>query len=180
MIIDIIIVVLLLLGISNGYKKGVVRQLFNIISIIIGYIVSFLLSSRLAFLLAQFLPTNKVADQFSSTLSGLNISEGYYQVISFFLIFFLVQFVIRVIGNTLGLVTKLPVIKSANKLLGGIFGFLEVYLVLFVCIYCVYVLPISPNFHNMLVSEATIPNFIFEQTPILSKMLLEEFFNYIK
>lgn len=178
--IDIIIIVLLLLGTYLGYSRGMVRQLFNIVAVVLGYIVSFALSSRLALIFFSASPaSNELVNKFNDSLAGLNISAGYYKIIAFFLIFFIVRFGIQLVGNMLGLVAKLPVINTANKLLGAVLGFVEIYLIIFVCIYLVFVLQISAEFHQSLIN-AKLPVIIFEQTPILSEMVLEKFFNYVK
>ena len=169
---------MLFLGIYKGYNKGLLKQLFSFISVILGYIISLLLSSRLAFLLSEVFPVNKdISNAFTSTLTDLNISSAYHRVISFFIIFFLIKFIFRVLLNTVGVFAKLPVIKTANKLLGAVLGFLEIYIVIFVIVYLLFVLQINIDIHSQL-EKSILANIIFEQTPILSKNLLGLFFEY--
>ena len=49
--VDIIIALLLAAGAYLGYKRGLIMQIFYLGTIIIGYVVSMLFSSRLAYLL---------------------------------------------------------------------------------------------------------------------------------
>lgn len=183
MIVDIIILSFMLLGIYMGYSKGLFRQVFSLFSLIIGYIISLVLSSRIAFLLSNFLPfsTNNVVSELNNKVSSLNlnISEGYYKIISFFIIFFGIKLIFFILGNLIGTITKLPVIKSVNRFLGAVLGFIEVYILIFVVIYFMYVIPVGENITKLLL-ESKISTFIFENTPILSDILLEKFFSYIK
>ncbi|MBU0278496.1 MULTISPECIES: CvpA family protein [unclassified Gemella] len=175
--IDIIIILLLFLGFYVGYKRGLLKTLFSIISSILSYAISFILSSRLAFLLVEFIPLKEKLNYNNSNLPNLNISEAYYKVIIFFIVFFLIKYILRVIFRTLNVITKIPIIKVTNKIFGGLLGFLEIYIIIFVFIYLIYVLPLNEELRNML-SSSVLANNIFEKTPILSKMLLENFFYY--
>lgn len=183
MIIDIIIVVVLILGIYMGYNKGFVNQLFSIVSLVFGYFISLILSSRLAILLAQFIPfsNNSVVGELNSKIStlDLNIPTGYYKIISFFIIFFSIRLLFRFVGNILGVIRKIPVIKTFNSMLGAIIGLVEAYVIIFVIVYLLYVLPLGVELSRSLL-EAKLPRIIFEQTPLLSDYLLERFFNYYK
>lgn len=178
--IDIILLVIFLLGSLLGYKRGFLRQLFSIISIIIGYVISFLFSSRLAIFLIDFIPIkdNDIFNQFSNSLANLNISTGYHRIIAFVIIFFMVKLIFNIVASSLGLITKLPVVKTVNKLLGAVLGFIEIYIITFIIIYLFYTIPnINYEFTKQL-TESTLANLIFEKTPILSDMLLQEFYNY--
>lgn len=176
---DIILIILLLLGSYRGYKKGFLKQLFSFLMIVIGYILSFVLASRLFLLLPNFLPIedNKYVSGFNETLSNLNIAPAYNKVILFFVLFFGIRIILKVIFNSVGIVTKLPIIKTVNKSLGAILGFLEFYIVIFVVIYFLYIIPLDFEWKTYLY-DSKIANLIFEKTPILSKSILEEFFNY--
>lgn len=178
--VDIIIIIVLFLGTYMGYRAGFIKQLFSLVTTLLGYIISFALSSRLAILLSDLIPLyeNPLLKNLSNTLTEFDIPSGYHRIIAFFVIFFLVKFFMNLIANILGVFTKLPIIKSANKILGAIFGLIESYLIIFACIYIIYVLPI--NISNDYILEAKLPKLIIEQTPVLSDMLLKQFFNYIK
>lgn len=180
MIVDIIIIVALLGGFLMGYKRGLIVQLFYLATIVIGYIVSSVFTSRLAYLFYEAfpIPSNLTAG-LENTLKGINIPAGYYKVISFFLIIILVKIIIQVISSMLGIVRKLPLIKTTDKILGSVFGFVEVYLIIFVIVYLTTVLPL-PELKNTMFVDAKIPKLVFEQTPILSKNLINLFFEYTK
>lgn len=179
--IDIVIIGVLLFSVYRGYKKGFLNQLYSLISIILGYLISFMLTSKVAWLVSSFLPLedNFIITPINDSLARLNIGQAYHKIIIFFVIFFLIRIILRLTFKSLGLVTKLPIIKTVNRFLGAIVGFLGMYIIVFVVIYVLYVLPLNLEWRANL-TNSFLPNIIFENTPILSGLLLEEFFGYKK
>lgn len=174
--VDIIIVILLFLGIYLGHKRGLIMQLFYVGTIIIGLIVSMLFSTRLAYLFPSLIPIPAdVTAGLEGVYAGLNIPTAYYRIVSFVVLFIVIRLIIQIIASALGVIRKLPLIKTTDRLLGGIFGFVEVYLLIFVVLYFVTVLPL-PEWKITIFTNSTIPGFILENTPILSQQLIDLFF----
>ena len=167
--VDIIIVILLFLGIYLGHKRGLIMQLFYVGTMIIGLIVSMLFSTRLIPIPAD------VTTGLEGVYAGLNIPTAYYRIVSFVVLFIVIRLIIQIIASALGVIRKLPLIKTTDRLLGGIFGFVEVYLLIFVVLYFVTVLPL-PEWKIAIFTNSTIPGFILENTPILSQQLIDLFF----
>ncbi len=75
-----------------------------------------------------------IGDGINSAATG--IAEGFatllVNLIAFIIILILSKIIIRIVGNMLGIFTKLPVIKQFNRLGGGIFGGLIGILVLYI------------------------------------------------
>ncbi|MGX7112837.1 CvpA family protein [Gemella cuniculi] len=175
--VDIIIGLLLISGIYLGYKRGLIVQLFYLGTIIIGYVISMLFSSRLAYLFTNLIPIPAdVTEGLEGIYKGLNIPTAYYRIISFIVLFILIRLIIQILASVLGVVRKLPLIKTTDRLLGGVLGFLEIYLVIFVVLYFVTVLP-SPEWKTTIFTNSTLPDYILQNTPILSKQLINLFFN---
>ena len=174
--VDIIIVILLFLGIYLGHKRGLIMQLFYVGTMIIGLIVSMLFSTRLAYLFPSLIPIPAdVTAGLEGVYAGLNIPTAYYRIVSFVVLFIVIRLIIQIIASALGVIRKLPLIKTTDRLLGGIFGFVEVYLLIFVFLYFVTVLPLT-EWKIAIFTNSTIPKFILENTPILSQQLIDLFF----
>lgn len=175
--VDILIVLLLVAGVYLGYKRGLIMQLFYLVTIVIGYVVSMLFSSRLAYLFTSLIPIpTGVTEGLEGIYQGLNIPTTYYRIISFVVLFIAIRLIIQVIASLLGVIRKLPLVKSTDRLLGAIFGFVEVYLIIFVVLYFITVLPTS-DLKATVFTDSTLPDYIIQNTPILSKQLIELFFN---
>ena len=178
--VDIIIAIILALGLYMGYSRGLIVQLFYLATIVVGYIVSILFSSRLAYLFTNLIPIPKdVTVGLEQVYNGLNIPEAYHKIISFVVIFILFRIVIQIIASILGVIRKLPLIKTTDRILGAILGFVEVYLIIFVGLYLITVLP-TPELKTTIFTNSVIPDIILQKTPILSKNIIELFFSYVK
>ncbi len=98
--VDILIVLLLFAGAYLGYKRGLIMQLFYLGTIIIGYLVSMLFSSRLAYLFTGLIPIpDNVSEGLNGIYQNLNIPTAYYRVISFIVIFIVIRLIIQVLAN---------------------------------------------------------------------------------
>ena len=175
--VDILIVLLLFAGVYLGYKRGLIMQLFYLGTIIIGYLVSMLFSSRLAYLFTGLIPIpDNVSEGLNGIYQNLNIPTAYYRVISFIVIFIVIRLIIQVLASIFGLIRKLPLIKTTDRFLVAILGFVEIYLIIFLILYVGTILPTS-EWKTTIFTNSTLPGYILENTPILSKQLISLFFD---
>lgn len=175
--VDIIIALLLAAGAYLGYKRGLIMQIFYLGTIIIGYVLSMLFSSRLAYLFTSMIPIPAdVTEGLEGIYKGLNIPTAYYRIVSFIVLFIVIRLIIQILAQTLGVVRKLPLIKITDRYLGAILGFLEIYLIVFVVLYLVTVLP-TPDWKIAIFKDSVLPDYIIQNTPILSKQFISLFFN---
>ena len=175
--VDIIIALLLAAGAYLGYKRGLIMQIFYLGTIIIGYVVSMLFSSRLAYLFTSMIPIpTDVTDGLEGIYKGLNIPTAYYRIVSFIVLFIVIRLIIQILAQTLGVVRKLPLIKIMDRYLGAILGFVEIYLIVFVVLYLVTVLP-TPDWKIAIFKDSVLPDYIIQNTPVLSKQFISLFFN---
>ncbi|WP_454955256.1 CvpA family protein [Gemella morbillorum] len=175
--VDILIVLLLFAGVYLGYKRGLIMQLFYLGTIIIGYLVSMLFSSRLAYLFTGLIPIpDNVTEGLNGIYQNLNIPTAYYRVISFIVIFIVIRLIIQVLASIFGLIRKLPLIKTTDRFLGAILGFVEIYLIIFLILYVGTILPTS-EWKTTIFTNSILPEYILENTPILSKQLISLFFD---
>lgn len=175
--VDIIIALLLFAGMYLGYKRGLIMQIFYLGTIIIGYIVSMLFSSRLAYLFTSLIPIPKdVTQGLEGIYQGLNIPSAYYKIISFVVLFIVIRLVIQILASALGVIRKLPLIKTTDRILGAVLGLVEIYLIIFVVLYFVTVLP-TPEWKTEIFTNSTLPDYILQNTPILSEQFISLFFN---
>ena len=171
--VDIIIALLLAAGAYLGYKRGLIMQIFYLGTIIIGYVVSMLFSSRLAYLFTSMIPIpTDVTDGLEGIYKGLNIPTAYYRIVSFIVLFIVIRLIIQILAQTLGVVRKLPLIKITDRYLGVV----EIYLIVFVVLYLVTVLP-TPDWKIAIFKDSVLPDYIIQNTPVLSKQFISLFFN---
>jgi len=104
---DIIIVVGLIINVVISLKRGLVRELFSVMGIILGVVIS----SRFYQELNWF--------------SGLIKNPGIVKVLSFILIFLGVAIIVNLIGLVLNKIFKWSALGMLDHLGGFIFGFIK-------------------------------------------------------
>lgn len=71
------------------------------------------------------------------------ITELSMRVLVGFIFFLVLLILLYIVSHVLGIVTNLPVIHGANKLLGGVFGLINGFLFLYIVGFVILALPIS-------------------------------------
>ena len=163
-IIDVVIFLLIILSFINGYKRGVLKEVVMLCGTIVIYIVSFLLKDKLGLILCKILPFFNL-----DGLVSLNILI--YQLIAFFLIasflFSIFGIVLKVTGVLQKLVNMTIILTIPSKILGGILGLIEGYIVIFALL-----IILSVPFKNIdIFKNSNLNNKIITSSPILSSTL---------
>ena len=163
-IIDVVIVLLIILSFINGYKRGVLKEVVMLCGTIVIYIVSFLLKDKLGLILCKILPFFNL-----DGLVSLNILI--YQLIALFLIasflFSIFGIVLKVTGVLQKLVNMTIILTIPSKILGGILGLVEGYIVIFALL-----IILSVPFKNIdIFKNSNLNNKIITSSPILSSTL---------
>ena len=135
---------------------------------IISFIIAYIYYDQLAPKLTLWVPYPVLDEQ--STLNMIfettNLDQAYYRVIAFAIIFFAARILFQIIGSMLDFLAHLPILKQLNVLGGGILGFIEIYIVIFILLYIAALLPISMV--QTLLNDSFIAEFMVTHTPVLS------------
>ncbi|HLR67149.1 CvpA family protein [Virgibacillus alimentarius] len=174
--VTLIILFFLGFGFLAGLKRGFVLQVFHLVGFIIAFIVAYLYYDKLSSSLAVWVPYTELPNDstWASFLQSLPLEKGFYNAISFAIIFFATKIVLQIIASMLDFVAYLPILKSINKLAGAILGFVEIYLILFVILYILALTPMSGI--QVWLNSSTLALFIIEHTPILSELIKSSWF----
>lgn len=108
-ILDIIIVIVLVLGAINGFRKGFFYEAAGLIGLVAGIYLAVLLTD--------------IAGTIAETLTSWNI--GAVKVTVFIIIFILVVILVRLIGNALTKLFKAIYLNFLNRIAGLFFGLLK-------------------------------------------------------
>jgi len=170
---NLAIVIILLIGLLVGLRRGFILQFIHLTGFIIAFIVAKVYYSELAPKLTLWIPYPSFGDASNLQIifSEGNMEDAYYRGIAFVAIFFAVKIVLQIIGSMLDFVSNLPILKTFNRWAGGILGFLEVYLLLFVILYIAALLPIEAVQSPL--ASSSLAKGIVENTPFLSNLVKE-------
>ncbi|MDM5299018.1 CvpA family protein [Bacillus pumilus] len=174
--IDIIILFLLLMGTLVGLKRGFILQFIKLISFVVSILVASMFYQSLAPQL-KWIP----APQFDGGQAQLaffsgNLETAYYNTIAFIILFILTKILLAIIGGLLTTIASIPVIKQVNKLLGGVLGFLETYLFVFILLFVAALLPVDAL--QTMMSKSMIADVIVNNTPYLSSLVKDLWTTY--
>ena len=159
--VDILIILFLLMSFVKGAKRGVLKELVLIIGTILIYIIAFKFKDSLGILLCKWLPFLKFGGVYA-----LNVL--FYQMIAFVIIMTILYSIFRIILKVTGFFQKVInmsiIFTIPSKILGGIIGLIEGYIVVFT----VLVVSSVPFSDSALLNDSRLNTVIIDKTPILS------------
>lgn len=162
-IIDIVIILLLGLSFVTGFKRGVLKEVVMLFGTIIIYVISFNLKDLLGLFLCKICPFFKL-----DGLISLNILI--YQLIAFVaiagILFSIYSIVLKFTGILQKAVDLTIILTLPSKILGGIAGIIEGYIVLFIILLVLSI----PFKDNLLFIDSTLNNKILTSS-ILSNTI---------
>ncbi|MGP4075757.1 CvpA family protein [Halobacillus sp. K22] len=169
--IDLLLFFILIIGILIGLKRGFILQLFHLIGFIVSFVVAAMYYDDLSPKLTLWVPYPELpADSsWAVFVENMPLEQAFYNAVAFAILFFGVKIIIHIIASMLDFVAELPILSSLNTLLGGILGFIENYILLFVLLYFAALVPLE-MVQNAL-DRSFLAQFIIEHTPVFSEQL---------
>jgi uncharacterized membrane protein required for colicin V production len=175
---DLAIILFIIIGFFIGLKRGFILQLVHLTGFIIAYIVANLYYDDLAPKLLLWVPYPNIGTTSPLMLfaENGNMEAAFYSGIAFVIIFFAVKILIQIIGSMLDFIAHLPILKQINVWAGGILGFLEVYLIIFILLYFSALIPMEVLQKPL--DDSIMANLIVNHTPILSEQIKSMWVEY--
>lgn len=176
---DIIILLMLLVGLFVGAKRGLIVQLIHMTGFIIALFVAYTYYKPLAEKFVLWIPYPAVDSDSTLTIAidRLDLDQTFYQLIAFALIFFVIKFALQLVASMFDFLKYLPVLGFFSKIVGAILGFIEFYIILFIVLYVVALLPIGP-FQNLM-ENSVLASYLLEHTPFLSETVKNWWYIYV-
>ncbi|MGN1402546.1 MAG: CvpA family protein [Bacillus sp. (in: firmicutes)] len=172
---DIGLLVLFLLGVAVGLRRGFILQVIHMTGFIVAFVVAVLYYDSLAPKLELWVPfPGGEASTVTMLFGTIGLDKAFYNAIAFLAIFFAVKIVWQLFGSMLDFIAQFPILKQLNRWGGGILGLLETYLIIFIIIYIAALLPVDSvqeHIQNSFIAEAMI-----RYTPFLSDMIADLWF----
>ncbi|WP_062355289.1 CvpA family protein [Bacillus kwashiorkori] len=175
--VSLLILIFLMVGFIVGLKRGFILQLIHLTSFFIAFFIAVLYYKDLAEKFTLWIPYPQIGNNetLQLLLNTVNAENAYYNGIAFFTIFFGVKIILQIVGSMLDFVANIPIIKQLNIWAGGVLGFVETYLIIFILLYMGSLLPIAQI--QALLDSSEVAKTIIEKTPIFSQQLKEMWFN---
>ncbi|XJZ26422.1 CvpA family protein [Bacillota bacterium Lsc_1132] len=175
---DLILIFLFIMGFLVGLKRGFILQLIHFTGFIIAYIVANIYYDKLAPKLILWIPYPNFGNNSSLKLftDSPQMEDAFYRGIAFVIIFFAVRIVLQIIGTMLDFIAHLPILRFLNVWAGGILGFFEVYLLVFILLFIAALVPMTVIQQPL--AQSTLANLIVHHTPILSDQIKQLVMDY--
>ncbi len=175
---DLLIVFLLLGGLITGFRRGLIVQIIHMTGFIVALIVAYKYYKQLAEKFVLWIPYPGVTagSKLSFSVGELDLDETFYRLLAFVLIFIVVKFVLQMIASMFDYLKYLPVLGFVARLTGALFGFVEFYIITFLMLYLVAMIP--TDFIQSLLSHSILADAMFDHTPILSETVKKWWYIY--
>ena len=147
---DILILAILTLMVYFGYKKGFLRTLTGVLSLVASWILAILLCS----------PVTAVLE---------TIPLPHSKIVSVILIFVLARMFIYALMKLCGLIRKLPIIGTFDGLLGAVFGLVRGVLIVYLLamVVSVYVQTSGPNYISDSLNQSEFAKVVYKSNVFL-------------
>ena len=161
---EIVIIIIILLGALIGFKKGAIKEIFELVGTISIIIIAYLLKGYLASLLIKLLPFFN----FKGYVGLYSINFLIYDVISFIIIFVLLYCILNILINLAGFIDKLinlsVIFALPSKIIGLVLGMVNALVFVFLLCYIAMQIPHTQKY----VMESKVSTSILERTPIVN------------
>lgn len=172
--IDVVIILLLIVSFIAGRRKGFVKQVIQLIGFFVALFIGFWFSESLGVVFSERLPFPEGEGLAQSLVLGIfPLKDWFYRIIAFFLLFFITLFFFRMISGFFHTLVKWPILSNMNRFFGGVVGFVQTYVFLFLFLFIAAMLPNESA--QIMMEKSILTSFILEHTPILSSLTKEWF-----
>ena len=144
MFVNIVLILFLLLSVYRGYKEGMLLQLVNLVNTFVAAAVAWLFSDVFVSVYA-FVTYSK---------AGMPKIDAFFtqhanRLIWFFVLFVVIRILLMALKPIASLISKMPLIKQVNSILGAFFGIVVYVIYLNLLIYFL-TLPVIKNGNDVI------------------------------
>lgn len=159
-LVDAIIIVILIIGVLDGLRKGALKTVVELIGSILIFFLAWSLKGTLANVLIDKLPSLGANPAFSALT---------YHVVAFIVLLLLFYLIYNLILRVTNIIEKVfdatVVLGFVSRILGAAFGFIKTYIFLFFALFILSIFNIS------YLNNSKINNYILEKTPMMAPLV---------
>ena len=177
---DLFLLIVFVISLIIGAKRGLIVQLIHIGSFLVALVVAIVYYKPLAEKFVLWIPYPGFTDGSTVTLvlDSLDVDRTFYRVFAFAIIFFAVKIALQIVGSMFDFLTYLPILSSLNYVLGAVLCFMEAYIILFIGLYVIALLPVE-SIQNI-IDSSFITGLMLEHSPIITGLFQNWWYIYVK
>jgi uncharacterized membrane protein required for colicin V production len=169
-ILDAVIIVLLLVSILGGIRRGLIKETVLLVGLVAIVVISWHLRVPVATYLYKHLPFFGFNNIFKD-VSIINILL--YELIAFLAVFAILAIVLVVLLKISGIIEKILkatiILGIFSRIGGAIIGFIEGYIIVFIILFIMN----QPFIHISGIEGSKLSSFILNNTPVMSKTTIK-------
>ncbi|MFC4075696.1 CvpA family protein [Salinithrix halophila] len=166
-LLDWIIVLLVVGGLFQGYRKGLIKETASLISVLLGIYVAWQFSGDLAPALAKAIPLPETWT--TGAVGLLPVEKVVYHSLAFLLLFLLTKIAVSIVASFLTQIANLPVLSHINGLGGAVLGVAKAFLLLMVVVNLLHLMPWQEG--QKAVEESSLSQGMLNMTPDLTNSM---------
>ncbi|MDD6272436.1 MAG: CvpA family protein [bacterium] len=167
-ILDVLIIIFIFLGAFAGLRRGLIKQTVLLVGLVLTLVISFYLRVPIATFFYKNLPFFNFTGIFKG-MSVLNILV--YELIAFLIVFSVLYLALRIILKITGIIEKILkmtiILGFFSKIGGAIVGIIESYVVIFILLFIFH----QPFINISGMEESKLADPILNSTPIMSDVI---------
>ena len=167
-ILDIIIIILILLNVYDGFRKGAVNSVVTLVGTVISFVLAFYLKTPVSIFMYEHLPFFSIGGVFEN-ITVINILI--YEILSFIITLLILLLLIKILARVTGLIdkvlSKLILMGLPSKILGALVGLVQGYLFVFLILFAITTFRSDFKFLH----ESQLSDIIVNKTPMLSGII---------
>ncbi|GAB3060683.1 CvpA family protein [Salinicoccus sesuvii] len=169
----LLILILLIIGMVIGYRRGIILQLLHLIGTISAIIISAMNYERLAERLDMILPYPSMSQTVSSSLLPeiADAEFGFYRMGAFFMIFVVAKIVIQLIVSAFDYLQQVNAFGRTGDVIGTVLGLIEMVYLLVVILVMASLVPL--DFLQETIGNSGLARFLMDNTFIISDKFIE-------
>ena len=175
---DLLILIIIVAGFITGLRRGFIVQVMHLLGFFVALIVAYIYYKPLADVFVYWVPYPGFNESLTPVIGidNIDVDATFYRALAFAVIFFTVKIVWQIIASIFNFITYLPVLHSLNRLLGAILGFIEFYVLLFIGLYILALVPVASV--QSLMDKSIFAGLILEHTPVMTSIFQHWWYIY--
>lgn len=177
---DLLILIIIVAGFITGLRRGFIVQVMHLIGFFVALIVAYIYYKPLADVFVYWVPYPGFSDSLKPVIGidNIDVDATFYRALAFAVIFFTVKIIWQILASIFNFISFLPVLHTLNRLLGAILGVIEFYVLLFIALYIMALLPLESV--QSLLDRSIFAGLILEHTPIMTSLFQHWWYIYTK
>lgn len=159
-IFDIVLIAIVILAVVLAAKKGFASSLLETLSVLISGFASYTFSTPVSVFVCE--------NFFAENLNSLTYIVA--RILVFVILFIVFSILLKIVSKLLSaLLDKIPLVGTANSVLGGALGLIKAIIIVYVICTVCYIVVMSDNAGNLkeIISDSYIYQFLIENNPIV-------------